>query len=335
MDGFIEEHEVNGSLEKWVIITPNLDSEDENVSSEEEDSDDDTPLADLIPLSDLMPLSDIAATSAAENSAKQHVYRWGKRAPPVKERIFKGDETLTGFEEMENPIDFFHLFFDKEMINLIAEQTNLYSTQCNLNKGSIGVSSQEIKNFIGILLKMCIVQMPRYRMYWENCTRYDNVAKVMSRNRFEEIKRFLHFVDNSTRPLQGSPDTDKLFKIRPLFEKLRKNCLQIKPEEHNSIDEQMIPFKGRSNLRRYLPKKPKKWGFKLFSRNGQSGFCYDFDMEGAPNPNAPSIESCGYVAGDMVLKLASTLPEGQNYKLYFDNYFNFLELLLRLKESKF
>ena len=55
-------------------------------------------------------------------------------------------------------------------------------------------------------------------------------------------------------------------------------------EETNSVDEQMIPFKGKSSLQRYLPKKPKKWGFKVFSRNGQSGFCYDFEVEGAPDP---------------------------------------------------
>ena len=56
-------------------------------------------------------------------------------------------------------------------------------------------------------------------------------------------------------------------------------------------------------------------------------------MEGAPN--LPFMECCGYVSSDMVLTPASTLPEGQNYKLYFDNYFTFLELLLRPKQSKF
>ena len=74
--------------------------------------------------------------------------------------------------------------------------------------------------------------------------------------------------------------------IRPLLRMLKENCCKVTPEEYNSVDEQMIPLKGRSSLRKYMPKKPKKWGFKVFSRSGQSGFCYDFEVEGALDPKA-------------------------------------------------
>ena len=30
-----------------------------------------------------------------------------------------------------------------------------------------------------------------------------------------------------------------------------------------SIDEQVVPVKGKYNLKRYLSKNPKKWGYKL------------------------------------------------------------------------
>ena len=152
---------------------------------------------------------------------------------------------------------------------------NLYSTHHDLNRGSIATCPDEVENFLGILLKMCIVQMPRYRMYWQSATRYEDVASVMSRDRFELIKKFLHFADNNDAPDPKDPGKDKLFKVRNLFQRLRQNCLKVPPEEKNSIDEQMIPFKGRSSLRRYMPKKPKKWGYKIFLRNGVSGFCYD------------------------------------------------------------
>ena len=52
---------------------------------------------------------------------------------------------------------------------------------------------------------------------------------------------------------------DKPFKIRPLFEVLRQNCLSQELEEHNSTDEQIIPFKGSSFLRCYMPNKSHKW----------------------------------------------------------------------------
>ena len=108
------------------------------------------------------------------------------------------------------------------------------------------------------------------------------------------------------------------------------------PEKINSVDEQMIPFKGKSSLRRYLPKKPKKWGFKVFSRNGQSGFCYDFEVEGAPDPQQENkinpVDLMGKSSEDVVLRMCSYLPKNQNYKVYFDNYFTFPELFSKLKQ---
>ncbi len=42
------------------------------------------------------------------------------------------------------------------------------------------------------------------------------------------------------------------------------------------IDETIIPFKGCSSLKQYIPKKPHKWGFKLFVLADKNGIVYDF-----------------------------------------------------------
>ena len=327
MDARVEYHEVHGETESWIVLDPTLNSEDEIESSADESeygSDDDSPLADIIPL---------AGVNNDTKSNAQYTYRWRKGRPPAA-RIFsfRGDEILPRYENLANPIDHCEMFFDSGMVMLLVDQTNLYSAQSNINRGSIGTCEDEIENFLGILLRMCIVQMPRYRMYWQQSTRYEKVADVISRDRFELLKKYLHFADNSQAPEPQDPNRDKLYKIRPLFEMLRVNCLKITPEEHNSVDEQIIPFKGLSSLQRYLPKKPKKWGFKIFSGNGISCFCYDFILEGAPNPNQEDCETTGFVAGDIVLRLCSSLPKQMNFKVYFDIYFTFLEVLIKLKE---
>ena len=69
-----------------------------------------------------------------------------------------------------------------------------------------------------------------------------------------------------------------------MFEALRQNYLSQEPEEYSSIDEQIMPFKDRRFLRRYMPNKPHKWGFKVFSRNGASSILYYFELKGAPDP---------------------------------------------------
>ena len=38
----------------------------------------------------------------------------------------------------------------------------------------------------------------------------------------------------------------------------------------------MVPFKGASSLKQYIPKKPHKWGYKLFIWADNEGLVYDF-----------------------------------------------------------
>ena len=38
----------------------------------------------------------------------------------------------------------------------------------------------------------------------------------------------------------------------------------------------MIPFKRKSALKQYIPKKPYKWGFKFFLLYDVTGIVYDF-----------------------------------------------------------
>ncbi len=63
---------------------------------------------------------------------------------------------------------------------------------------------------------------------------YSPVADVLPLKRFDKVKRFLHFVDNETF---DESVKDKLFKIRPVIESVRQQCVQVLPEEVHSIDE--------------------------------------------------------------------------------------------------
>ncbi len=171
------------------------------------------------------------------------------------------ENTNVDIEGIENPIEYFKKFFSDEMIQLICDQTNLYSTQSNIVRRSIGTTKGEIERLLAV-------------------------------------------------------NFDKLFKLRPLLRSLKRNCLKVIPEEDHSIDEQIIPFKGR------------------LSHNGKSGFCYSFEINGSPDPQECTLcpeDSCGYVSGNIVLRMCQTLPKHKNYKVYFDNYFNFPELLIKLK----
>ena len=127
-------------------------------------------------------------------------------------------------------------------------------------------------------------------------------------------------------------NNDKLWKLRPWLDSFREKCLQVVPEEHNSVDEMMIPFKGRfSSIKQYMRGKPHPWGFKVWVRTGISGMMCDFDVYQGSTNGIRAKSELG-LSGDVVMKLASTLPEGQNYKIYADNFFTSVRLIEKLVE---
>ena len=69
-------------------------------------------------------------------------------------------------------------------------------------------------------------------------------------------------------------------KITPLYNAFRKDLKLIPLEEIHSVDEQMIPFKGRMVFKKYLNEKPYLWGRKVFFHVGISGVVYDIEILG-------------------------------------------------------
>ncbi len=68
--------------------------------------------------------------------------------------------------------------------------------------------------------------------------------------------------------------------IRPIIDKLTQSCIDLyNPHTWNSIDEAMIPFKGRSMIKQYLPKKPVKRGIKVWvCADAVNGYVSEFQV---------------------------------------------------------
>jgi uncharacterized short protein YbdD (DUF466 family) len=63
--------------------------------------------------------------------------------------------------------------------------------------------------FLGIHIMTGIVNMPSYRMYWADAKRFDPIAIVMSRNRFEAMRNYFHVNDNCTMKSRDDPGFSK------------------------------------------------------------------------------------------------------------------------------
>ncbi|XP_050338956.1 piggyBac transposable element-derived protein 3-like [Bactrocera neohumeralis] len=184
------------------------------------------------------------------------------------------NEVICG--ESKDPLAYFVDFFDDEIIQKICAETNIYAMQSSGLE--LKCEPYEIKRFIGVLLYLGAVKIPQMRMAWAKNFRHTAITESFVRNRFEKIKQYFHINDNSTQPQKGDSNYDKLHKVRPLLDKFKEKYNQIPQEEYQSIDEQIIAYKGHNSMKQYLPKKPHKWGFKMFTRAGASGIMYDFAL---------------------------------------------------------
>ncbi|OAF68380.1 hypothetical protein A3Q56_03885 [Intoshia linei] len=108
-----------------------------------------------------------------------------------------------------------------------------------------------------------------YDMFEETVKQSNFLCYTMWFNdRFEDIKKYLHFANNAQLVTdKNNPKFDRSYKISNILEMFRNACLTSPPTQINSVDEQIIRFKGKTGMKQYLPKKPTKWRLKVFFRN--------------------------------------------------------------------
>ena len=98
---------------------------------------------------------------------------------------------------------------------------------------------------------MGVAHLPALDDYWSTnpSLHYSPIANRISRDRFWEISRYLHFVDNTTLPPWGSPGYDHLGKVRPVIDHLSKRFTNLyEPHREVAADEAMIKFTGHSSV---------------------------------------------------------------------------------------
>ena len=91
---------------------------------------------------------------------------------------------------------------------------------------------------------MSVIKLPSTSDYWSSKLSVSCVSNLMGVNRFKEIKWFMHFNDNSVKNVD-----DKLHKLRPVIDSINERLRLVPIEECLAVDEQIIPFKGKSSLK--------------------------------------------------------------------------------------
>lgn len=218
---------------------------------------------------------------------------------------------------------------------MLQEESSHYALF--MNSPDPKITKEEFKVFIAILILSGYNSLPSERLYWDSEYDVNNalVTNAMRRDRFIQIKRCLHFVDN-----KHVHKTDKMWKLRPLMDILRSKFIEhFQPEQDLSYDESMIAYYGKHGCKQFIRGKPIRFGFKMWCLNTSTGYLINFDVYQGKNPKANTHyeEALGKCAAPLA-SMIEELPRSKRnlaYNIYFDNLFTSSMLLLHLKEINY
>ncbi|CAK1583895.1 unnamed protein product [Parnassius mnemosyne] len=290
--------------------------------------------------------SDIDEQSRNSNSFYgRNRYKWSK-VPPSRSRVPAHNiiihlPGLRGPALVKNeisPLEAWSCIFTEDMIELILQHTNEKITNYSENYTSNSVytyhvTREEILAFIGLMFLTGIFKSAREdaRGIWSTKTRGRPIFRtVMSLNRFLFILSCLRFDEQLTR--EERKKTDRLALISELFNKFIKNCItNYSCSEYVTVDEMLVPFRGRCIFRTYMKSKPAKYGLKIMCLcDAKTHYLYNaFIYSGKEQTSRANTL---LIPTRNVLTLTEPIYQ-TNRNVTGDNWFSSIELVDALKQK--
>jgi hypothetical protein len=199
----------------------------------------------------------------------------------------------------------------------------LTESWAQLTNGAAGAAwpptdTHELLAFIGAHIFMGIDSLPQRRMYWQAGTRHATVAGVLSRDRFESLTRHLRV----SPPEAGAAPRNPFSFVRAFIDSLNHSFPRHwNPGRHLALDESMVSFRGRSDIKQFVPGKPHPHGYKIWVLANEN-YMLQLQLYEGKAAAGPSIH-------DMVLQLTE-LYRNTNHVLYIDTLFTSPTLLASL-----
>ena len=252
----------------------------------------------------------------------KRTFGFAKDFQQVEPNFKKNLSDLEGY----SPCQMWKNLFSEDILEHIVLQTNLYSNR-DQNNPHFMVSTNEMRSFLGVLLLTGYHRLPEEHHYWS--TQPDlgvsAVYNTLSRNRYHEIKRYLHFADN-----QRLTEGDKMSKISPLYNMLNCSLVQFGIfHELLSVDESMVPYFARHSAKMFIKWKPICFGYKIWCLCGSYGYPYHMQIYQGKQSNANDQPLGTRVINNMV-SIISSNSNVLYHQLYFDNVFSSCYLMNKL-----
>lgn len=302
-------------------------------------------LSDHDSTSEVTSQSSCSEASDAEDTyffGKKQCYKWSKEAPPTTRTrahnlVIRLPGAINEAKEIDSTdiLSAWELFITEDFLQIILTHTNVkihdMSNKYRAPQPAFikPLDIIELRAFLGLLYLSGIMKSNHENvigLFAHDGTGRDVFRATMSVDRFLFILSCLRFDCAATRDARKADD--RLAAIRELWELFIGSCHNYyTPGSNVTIDEMLVPFRGRCKFRMYMPKKPAKYGLKIMCLCDARTFylCNAFVYTGkGTTQNTLSIPT------QDVLKLITPI-EGTNRNVTVDNWFMSLELCDQMK----
>lgn len=146
------------------------------------------------------------------------------------------------------------------------------------------------------------------------------------------MMRYLHVCDKANAVPKGQPGCDKIYKIRPFLDLLLPKFVpEYNLHEHISVDEAMVPSRGRLGFQQFITNKPVRFGIKIWElADSHTGYVWKQQLYTGANAEDGKPEKG--LAKNVVKQLCSGLEESY-HQLFTDNFYTGVELYKELHDS--
>ncbi|XP_048854157.1 piggyBac transposable element-derived protein 4-like [Brienomyrus brachyistius] len=138
------------------------------------------------------------------------------------------------------------------------------------------MTTVELDAFIGVCILAGVFKSKGESVasLWESKFGRPIFPAIMSRVRFEQLTVALRFDDKGSWASRRT--ADKIALIRDIWDLWSGNLPAMYNLGHDlTVDECLVPFKGRCSFRQYMPRKPGRYGQKIWALcDARTSYCW-------------------------------------------------------------
>ncbi|XP_037530523.1 piggyBac transposable element-derived protein 4-like [Nematolebias whitei] len=223
----------------------------------------------------------------------------------------------------------FQLFISPPIEKIILNMTNLEGKRVFQEKWK-PLDPTDLHAYIGILVLAGVYRSKgeATASLWNEENGRPIFRATMSLETFHMISRVIRFDNRDTRA--DRRERDKLAAIRDVWNKWVEILpLLYNPGPHVTVDERLVPFRGRCPFRQYMPNKPAKYGIKMWAAcDAKSSYVWNLQVYTGKPPGGRPEKNQG-------MRVVLEMTEGlQGHNITCDNFFTSYRLGDELQKRK-